>query len=148
MDPESTNKEIDAALREFEAQKSQTPKPTPQVATPPTPTPIAIPTPPSPTQGINEIDLALKEFEAKSQTQAPVAAAEPDAVSLSPETPKMVGKLIKYSGGAIKSQRQAEIILLGFVIIAMGISFYLFFGGGGGSQDINLNPDIIDPGAI
>jgi len=40
----------------------------------------------------------------------------------------MVKAVIKYSGGAVKNQRQAEWILLGFVVVAIGISIYLFFG--------------------
>ncbi len=73
-----------------------------------------------------EIDKALKEFEAKSgeeETQnAPVA-------SKTTELPKMVRLVIKFSGGAIKDQRQAEYVLLGVVVIMLAISFYLFFGG-------------------
>jgi hypothetical protein len=45
-------------------------------------------------------------------------------------TPKMVKLVIKISGGAIKEQKQAEYILLGFVVVAIGISLFLVFGKG------------------
>jgi len=42
-------------------------------------------------------------------------------------TPKIVEWVIKYSGGAIRDQKQAEYVLLGFVIVAIGISLFLVF---------------------
>jgi hypothetical protein len=39
----------------------------------------------------------------------------------------MVQLMMKYFG--LKEQRQAEYLLLGFVILAIGISLFLFFGG-------------------
>jgi hypothetical protein len=50
------------------------------------------------------------------------------------DTPKMVQAVIKYSGGSIKNQKQAEWLLFGFVIVAIGISIYLFFGTGSKSN--------------
>jgi len=73
-----------------------------------------------------EIDKALKEFEMKSNTepepQAPAAIPSPEASSIKFETdsykavkfynetdtPKMVRLVMKYSGGLIKEQKQAE----------------------------------------
>jgi hypothetical protein len=104
-----------------------------------------------PTPNNQEIDQALKEFEAKSGVQEhPVVKAtitpqplkkEVEGISFDTDTevdhykaikmyeetttPKMVKAIIKLSGGAVKTQKQAEWILLTFVIIAMGISIFL-----------------------
>ena len=48
-------------------------------------------------------------------------------------TPKIVEWVIKYSGGAIKDEKQANYVLIGFVAVAIIASLFLFFGGG--SQD-------------
>lgn len=52
-------------------------------------------------------------------------------------TPKMIKLVMKLSGGAIKSEKQAEYVLLGFVIVAMGISLFLVFGGGSNGSSNN-----------
>ena len=44
--------------------------------------------------------------------------------------PKMIQWVTKYSGGLVKDANQAAYVLVGLAIIAFGISFYLFFGGG------------------
>ena len=100
-----------------------------------------------------EIDKALKEFEAKSQAeQVKSQAGQPNPTpEATPEvnkndvggvkfdlptyeamkfykessTPKMVNVVMKISHGSIKNQKQAEWILLGFVVVAVGISIYL-----------------------
>ncbi len=51
-------------------------------------------------------------------------------------TPKIVQWVITYSGGAIKDERQANYVLLGFVVLAIIISLFLFFGGGSETQVI------------
>ena len=113
--------------------------------------------PQSNTPNNTEIDQALKEFEVKSsQGQAtpenhiqnvmtPQASTHEvegvtfdtdkeveqyTAIKFYKETvePKMVKAVIKYSGGTVKNQRQAEWILLGLVILMIGISLYLVFG--------------------
>jgi len=113
--------------------------------------------PPTPPNN-SEIDKALKEFEIKSQAEQMQKTGEVPRASETPqqkevegvkfeipsygalkyyketEAPKMVKLVMKYSGGAIKEQRQAEWILFGFVIIAIGISLFLFFGGNKGSN--------------
>ena len=43
-------------------------------------------------------------------------------------TPKIVEWVIKYSGGSIKDEKQANYILIGFVAVAIIISLFLFFG--------------------
>lgn len=72
----------------------------------------------------SEIDKALKEFEVKSQAEQMKKASE---VSKDSETSKMVQLVMKWSG--VKEQKQAEYILLGFVILALVMSGFLVFGG-------------------
>jgi len=55
------------------------------------------------------------------------------------EPPKVVQWVLKYSGGLVKDQRQAQYVLLGFAALAIIISLVLFFGGGGG-PNIPLPP--------
>lgn len=104
----------------------------------------------------SEIDKALKEFEAKSQTEQIQKAPEipknkvegiqfeiPSYGALKyyneTDTPKMVKLVMKWSG--FKEQKQAEYVLLGFVVVAIGISLFLFFGGGSG---ISTNQAVIN----
>lgn len=42
---------------------------------------------------------------------------------------RLVSLIMKASGGAVKSERQAIYILLGLVVVMFVASFYLFFGG-------------------
>ena len=42
--------------------------------------------------------------------------------------PKIVGWVIKYSGGYIKNEKQANYVLIGFVVLVIIISLFLFFG--------------------
>jgi len=51
---------------------------------------------------------------------------------------KMVGWVIKYSGGYIKNKNQANYVLMGFVVLAIAISLFLFFGGG--ETQIEVSP--------
>ncbi|MCX6731430.1 MAG: hypothetical protein NTX55_00335 [Candidatus Parcubacteria bacterium] len=44
---------------------------------------------------------------------------------------KLAGLLVKYSGGLIKDETQASYVILGFVVVAIIISLFLVFGGGG-----------------
>lgn len=74
----------------------------------------------------SEIDKALKDFEMQaSAQQAPQTEQIPKASGS--DLPKMVQLVIKYSGGAIKEQKQAEYILLGLVVLMLALSFYFFF---------------------
>lgn len=45
-------------------------------------------------------------------------------------TPKIVQWVIKYSGGLVKDEKQANYVLLGFVVVAVVISLFLFFSDG------------------
>ena len=76
-----------------------------------------------------DIQEALKEFEAKSNIEELKKSPFPEASKI-PETSKMVGWVIKYSGGYIKEERQAEYVLFGFVVLAIVVSLFLFFGRG------------------
>ncbi len=85
-----------------------------------------------------EIDQALKEFEIKSQAEQVPQAPE---ISKTSEVPKMVQLVMKWSG---LEQKQAEYVLLGFVVVAIGISLYLVFGGGKKTTLMPINIQNID----
>jgi len=46
-----------------------------------------------------------------------------------PGTPKIIRWVIKYSGGLIKNERQANYVLIGFVVIAIVAALLLLSGG-------------------
>ncbi len=72
-----------------------------------------------------QINQALKEFEEKSAVETPqVSRMAPKGDE---ELPRMVRLIIKYSGGAIKEQKQAEYVLLGLTVLMFLASFYFFF---------------------
>ena len=97
-----------------------------------------------------EIDQALKEFEAKSNTggiqgtprvlaNSSIPKKEVSGITFETDSykavkfynetkaPKIIQLVIKYSRGMIKEQKQAEYALFGFVVIATFISLFLFF---------------------
>ena len=45
------------------------------------------------------------------------------------EKPKIIQWVIKYSAGLVKDENQANYVLLGFAMVAIIISLFLFFGG-------------------
>jgi len=47
-----------------------------------------------------------------------------------PGTPKIIQWVIRYSGGLVKDEKQANYVLIGLVALAIIISLFLFFGGG------------------
>lgn len=86
--------------------------------------------------GNTEIEKALKEFESKSQleqAQAPLLASNGAKTS---EIPKIVQLTMKWFG--VKEQKQAEYILFGFVLIVIGFSIFLVFGGAKSSTPLFL----------
>lgn len=88
-----------------------------------------------------EIEDALREFEVISVKRQQEKVKRAPEISSS-DTPKMVEKTIKYSGGLIKDQRQAEYLLLVLVIIMFGLSLYFFFGGNNvPSDNVPISPD-------
>ncbi len=61
-------------------------------------------------------------------------------------TPKIVEWVIKYSGGVIKDEKQANYVLIGFVAVAIIISLFLIFSSGSNVSSNNIVPrGIIDP---
>jgi len=56
------------------------------------------------------------------------------------DTPKIIQWVIKYSGGYIKDENQASYVLLGFVVLAIVVSLFLFFGGGGNEAEFKAPP--------
>ena len=62
------------------------------------------------------------------------------AQSFQTPTPKIIQWVIKYSGGLIKDENQANYVLLGFVVLVIFISFFLFLGGG---SNISNNKSVI-----
>ncbi len=85
-------------------------------------------------EGDLDIQKALKEFEAKSSVEEAQNAPE---IAKTAELPKMVQLIMKWSGGAIKDQKTAEYILLGFALLVFAFSLFLFFGGKGGSVAVD-----------
>jgi len=57
-----------------------------------------------------------------------------------PETPKIIQWVIKYSGGYIKDEKQVSYVLIGFVAVAIIISLFLIFGGGGNEAEFKAPP--------
>jgi len=47
-------------------------------------------------------------------------------------TPKIVQWVIRYSGGLVKDEKQANYFLIGFVALAIIISLFLIFSNSGG----------------
>ncbi len=63
------------------------------------------------------------------------------ARSFNSENPKMIQWVIKYSGGYVKDETQAEYVLIGFVALAIIVSLFLFFGGNGRPNMTPLTPE-------
>ncbi|MFC1613628.1 hypothetical protein ACFL23_04890 [Patescibacteria group bacterium] len=74
----------------------------------------------------SEIDLSHKF--SNSSEQGILRENQPKYF-FSPGTPKIVRLTVKYSRGLIKNENQANYVLLGFVVVAVIISMFLFFGG-------------------
>ena len=55
-------------------------------------------------------------------------------------TPKIVQWVIKYSGGAVKDERQANYVLIGFVVVAIIVVFIFLFSGGG--KKVKFSPGV------
>ncbi|MBU3901540.1 hypothetical protein KJ590_00930 [Patescibacteria group bacterium] len=51
-----------------------------------------------------------------------------------PGTPKVIQWAIRYSGGLIKDEKQAQYVILGFVALAIIVTLLLIFGGGGNTE--------------
>ena len=44
------------------------------------------------------------------------------------DTPRIIQLVMKYSGGYIKDEKQANYFLVGFVVVAIMVSLFLLFG--------------------
>ncbi|MDO8686595.1 MAG: hypothetical protein Q7K11_00095 [Candidatus Berkelbacteria bacterium] len=97
------NLEIDQALKEFETQSGVS---------------VQASQPSKPKKVSQEPDIHFEEDKWKQSVQSPID-----------ETPKMVKLVMKLSGGAIQEQKTAEYVLLGFALLAILVSLFLFFGG-------------------
>lgn len=62
------------------------------------------------------------------------------ARSFQTPTPKIVEWVIKYSGGYVKDEQQASYALIGFVMLAIIVSLFLFFGSGSSSYNEKIIP--------
>ncbi len=51
-------------------------------------------------------------------------------------TPKIVQWVIKYSGGTVKDEQQANYVLIGFVVLAIVVVIIFLFSGGSDSSKI------------
>jgi hypothetical protein len=78
-------------------------------------------------EGNEEIQKALKEFEERSKKEEQKKTIKEEKAL---ELPRMVQLVIKYSGGLVKEQKQAEYVLLGAVALMLALSLYFFFRGG------------------
>jgi hypothetical protein len=85
----------------------------------------------------NGIDFNKRLNESASKSQNGQRSSGP---LVSPTTPKITRWLIKYSGGLIKNERQASYVILGFIILTIVISIFLFSGGGGGGDQKIFTP--------
>ena len=62
------------------------------------------------------------------------------SASYYPRTPKMIQWVIKYSGGLVKDEKQAGYVLLGFVAVAIIITFFLFYNSTTSGRSHKLTP--------
>lgn len=79
--------------------------------------------------GSLDINQALQEFEEKSEAEKVLARTQEvvEKRKLSSiDMPKMAAFVIKVSGGKVKNRKQAEYILLAFVVLSLFISFFIF----------------------
>jgi hypothetical protein len=133
MSPDFPNtKEIDAALKEYEAQKAGG-----RIV---------------PAKGgensfsAGEIESALQKFNQTETTDPRFSNRAADAPPIS-ELSAMTRLVIKLSGGLIKEKKQAEYVLLGFAIVTIGASLFLFFRGASQNEP-PIKRDYIQPTAI
>ena len=76
-------------------------------------------------EGNEEIQAALKEFEEKS---VPIHQLKEEPVASFGKPSRMSQLVMKIFGGIIKDEKQADYVLLAFVVVALAITLYLFWG--------------------
>lgn len=84
-----------------------------------------------------EIDQALREFELKAQAEQ--VQQNPEVIKTPSDIPKVVALIMRWF--KIKEQKTAEYVLVGFCVVAIGVSLYLFFGIGGSSSQSSLSQE-------
>jgi len=89
----------------------------------------------------DELNKALQEFKAKSAIEALTPVVKKNKYD---EFPKMVGLVMKLSGGAIKEERQANYVLFGVIILMFALTFYFFFSGGDKTKPLPVDLRQID----
>lgn len=73
-----------------------------------------------------EIQKALTQFEVKALEEKPIKKEQESNFT---KSSKLVESVISHSGGMIKDQKQAEYALLGFVVIIILITIFIFVSG-------------------
>jgi len=131
--PTPNNSEINEALKEFEAKSGEgQPNGDNHIQ--------GVITPQNPVTPSNEVEGVTFNTDTEVESYR--------AIKFYRETvePKMVKAVIKSSGGIVKTQKQAEYVLLGLVVVAMGLSVYLFFwvGMGLGHTQPKITPAMME----
>ena len=141
------NTDIDSALKEFEGKKDWIITPKPLESEDALGSQETIPLPKR-----TDISGALKEFEkTQDDTTTPQNLDIIDAMRSQKleipqisDTPKMIAFIMKYSGGLIKNEKQASIVLVILSLAMFGLSIYFFLGGSIGTG-VNIPPPMINP---
>ena len=102
--------------------------------------------------GNAEIQKALKELESEQGgVETPQVSETVDVlrsqrmqIPQDSDTPKMIGLVMKYSGGLIKEEKQAEYVLIGLVILMFALTFYFLFSGGDKTKPLPVDLQQID----
>ncbi len=85
--------------------------------------------------GPKKIVFEGEEFELPNQS------TQIQAPKIIVQTPKIIRWVIKYSGGLIKDEKQANYVFIGFFALAIVISLFLVFGGMNNNRSQWSNPD-------
>ena len=114
----SNTTEIDEALNEFQAQNSQKGQNFSEVQKTSVPTLD------------NELGIEFEDYNKMRQSN----------LDSHDDMPRIVKLVVKLSGGAIRSKKTAEYVLLVFVVVVFLISLFLVFGGVNKSKSPQLSP--------
>lgn len=79
------------------------------------------------------MDILKKYNEQQAESAPPVVQVRSNQGEpfFDPNSPKIVRWVIRYSGGLVKDERQADYVLIGFVALAIIVTLVLIFSGGG-----------------
>ncbi|MEI7810033.1 MAG: hypothetical protein WCI41_00535 [bacterium] len=85
-----------------------------------------------------DLNTLVQEFETKSVNDEMFKTQNKE-----PENKKLTGKIIKYSGKLIKNEKEANYIILLFVILTFALSIFIFLDGQTPKQKaIITNPEL------